>query len=175
MPKPLRVLFVSVAVLYALVLGWLVSETARISAAVPPAPLPPFECCTPYLRGSGAAVPLNAKEFDRFDLQDGSMLSLRLVPSDGKTPALLFAVLTSPDAATLTVNAASVGSRPVLGSFAGHGAEVGYDGSTAALWTCFEVAPPLHDAASLSVSVTAVNSDGSRAVFSRKGVPSHAL
>ena len=49
------------------------------------------------------------------------MLSLRLVPSDGKTPALLFAVLTSPDAATLTVNSASLGSRPVLGSFAGHG------------------------------------------------------
>lgn len=35
MPKPLRVFFVSVAVLYALVLGWLVFETARIAAAVP--------------------------------------------------------------------------------------------------------------------------------------------
>lgn len=173
MPKPLRVFFVSVAVLYALVLGWLVFETARIAAAVPPA-LPPFECCTPYLRGS-AAVPLNAKEFDRFDLPDGSALSLRLVPSDGIAPALLFAVLTSPDAATLTVNSASLGSRSVLGSFAGHGAEVGYDGSTAALWTCFEVVPPLRDGSPLSVSVTAVNSDGSRSVFSRKGVPSHAL
>ena len=170
MPKPLRVFFVSVAVLYALVLGWLVFETARIAAAVPPA-LPPFECCAPYLRGS-AAVPLNAKEFDRFDLPDGSALSLRLVPSDGAAPALLFAVLTSPDAATLTVNAASVGSRPVLGSFAGHGAEVG---STAALWTCFEVAPPLHDGSPLSVTAIAVNSDGSRSVFSRKGVLSHAL
>lgn len=173
MPRPLRVFFVSVAVLYALVLGWLVFETARIAAAVPPA-LPPFECCTPYLRGS-AAVPLNAKEFDRFDLSDGSALSLRLVPSDGAAPALLFAVLTSPDAATLTVNSASLGSRSVLGSFAGHGAEVGYDGSTAALWTCFEVAPPLRDGSPLSVSVTAVNSDGSRSVFSRKGVLSHAL
>lgn len=130
MPKPLRVFFVSVAVLYALVLGWLVFATAHIAAAVPPA-LPPFECCAPYLRGSAAA--------------------------------------------TLTVNAASVGSRPVLGSFAGHGVEVGYDGSTAALWTCFEVAPPLHDGSPLSVTVTAVNSDGSRSVFSRKGVLSHAL
>lgn len=173
MPKPLRVLFVSVAVFYALVLGWLVFETARIAAAVPPA-LPPFEYCAPYYRGS-AAVPLNAREFERFQSSDGSVLSLRLVPSDGKTPALLFAVLTSPDAATLTVNSASLGSRPVLGSFAGHGAEVGYDGSTAALWTCFEVAPPLRDGSPLSVSVTAVNSDGSRSVFSREGVPSHAL
>lgn len=173
MPRPLRVFLVSVAVLYALVLGWLVFETAHIAAAVPPA-LPPFECCAPYLRGS-AAVPLNAKEFDKFDLLDGSALSLRLVPSDGAAPALLFAVLTSPDAATLTVNSASLGSRPVLGSFAGHGAEVGYDGSTAALWTCFEVAPPLPSPSALSVTVTAVNSDGSRSVFSRKGVPSHAL
>lgn len=173
MPKPLRVFLVSVAVLYALVLGWLVFETARIAAAVPPA-LPPFEFSTPYLRGS-AAVPLNAKEFDRFDLPDGSVLSLRLVPSDGDTPALLLAHLTSPDAATLTVNAASLGSRSVLGSFAGHVAEVGYDGSIAALWTCFEVAPPLYDGSPLSVSVTAVNSDGSRLVFQRKGVPSHAL
>lgn len=173
MPRPLRVFFVSAAALYALVLGWLVFETARIAAAVPPA-LPPFECCAPYLRGS-AAVPLNAKEFDRFDLPDGSALSLRLVPSDGAAPALLFAVLTSPDAATLTVNAASVGSRPVLGSFAGHGADVGYRGEPVALWCAYEVAPPLRDGLPLSVSVTAVNSDGSRAVFSRKGVPSHAL
>lgn len=173
MPKPLRVFLVSVAVLYALVLGWLVFETARIAAAVPPA-LPPFECCTPYLRGS-AAVPLNAKEFDRFDNPDGSALSLRLVPSDGQTPALLFAVLSSPDAASISVNSASLGSRPVLGSFAGHGIEVGYDGSSVALWTCFEVAPPLYDGSPLSVSVTAVNSDGSRLVFQRKGVPSYAL
>ena len=97
------------------------------------------------------------------------------MPSDGAAPALLFAVLTSPDAATLTVNSASLGSRPVLGSFAGHGAEVGYDGSTAALWTFFEVAPPLLDGSPLSVTVTAVNSDGSRSVFSRKGVLSHVL
>lgn len=173
MPRPLRVFLVSVAVLYALVLGWLVFETARIAAAVPPA-LPPFECCAPYLRGS-AAVPLNAKEFDRFDNPDGSALSLRLVPSDGQTPALLFAVLSSPDAASISVNSASLGSRPVLGSFAGHGIEVGYDGSNAALWTCFEVAPPLRDGSPLSVSVTAVNSDGSRLVFQRKGVPSYAL
>lgn len=173
MPRPLRVFLVSVAVLYALVLGWLVFETARIAAAVPPA-LPPFECCTPYLRGS-AAVPLNAKEFDRFDNPDGSALSLRLVPSDGQTPALLFAVLSSPDAASISVNSASLGSRPVLGSFAGHGIEVGYDGSSVALWTCFEVAPPLYDGSPLSVSVTAVNSDGSRLVFQRKGVPSYAL
>ena len=173
MPRPLRVFFVSVAVLYALVLGWLVFETARIAAAVPPT-LPPFECCAPYARGS-AAVPLNAKEFDRFDLQDGSMLSLRLVPSDGKTPALLFAVLTSPDAATLTVNSASLGSRSVLGSFVGHGADVGYRGEPVALWCAFEVAPPLQDPSPLSVSVTAINSDGSRSVFSRKGVSSHAL
>ena len=41
MPKPLRVFFVSVAVLYALVLGWLVLETARIAAAVPPQPCRP--------------------------------------------------------------------------------------------------------------------------------------
>lgn len=173
MPRPLRVFLVSVAVLYALVLGWLVFETARIAAAVPPA-LPPFECCAPYLRGS-AAVPLNAKEFDRFDNPDGSALSLRLVPSDGQTPALLFAVLSSPDAASISVNSASLGSRPVLGSFAGHGIEVGYDGSNAALWTCFEVAPPLPDGSPLSVSVIAVNSDGSRLVFQRKGVPSYAL
>lgn len=173
MPKPLRVFFVSAAVLYALVLGWLVFETARIAAAVPPA-LPPFECCTPYLRGS-SAVPLNAKEFDRFDNPDGSALSLRLVPSDGAAPALLFAVLSSPDAASISVNSASLGSRPVLGSFAGHGIEVGYDGSSVALWTCFEVAPPLCDGSPLSVSVTAVNSDGSRLVFQRKGVPSYAL
>lgn len=173
MPRPLRVFLVSVAVLYALVLGWLVFETARIAAAVPPV-LPLFECCAPYLRGS-AAVPLNAKEFDRFDNPDGSALSLRLVPSDGQTPALLFAVLSSPDAASISVNSASLGSRPVLGSFAGHGIEVGYDGSNAALWTCFEVAPPLRDGSPLSVSVTAVNSDGSRLVFQRKGVPSYAL
>lgn len=38
MPKPTRVFFVSVAVLYALVLGCLVFETARIAAAVPPSP-----------------------------------------------------------------------------------------------------------------------------------------
>ena len=97
------------------------------------------------------------------------------IGSDGKTPALLFAVLTSPDAATLTVNSALLGSRPVLGSFAGHGIEVGYDGSTVALWTCFEVAPPLRDGYPLSVSATAVNSDGSRMVFQRKGVPSHVV
>lgn len=87
MSKYLRVFFVSVAVFYALVLGWLVSETARISAAVPPATVPPFECCAPWVRGS-AAVPVNAREFDRFESSDGSALSLRLVPSDGKTPAL---------------------------------------------------------------------------------------
>lgn len=173
MPKPLRVFLVSVAVLYAIVLGWLSCETVRIAAAVPPS-LPPFECCAPYTRGS-AAVPLNAREFDRFESSDGSVLSLRLVPSDGKTPALLFTVLTSPDAATLTVNSASLGSRPVLGSFAGHGVEVGYDGSAVALWTCFEVAPPLRDGYPLSVSATAVNSDGSRMVFQRKGVPSHVV
>lgn len=173
MPKPLRLFFVSVAVLYVLVLGWLIFETARIAAAVPPV-LPPFEFSTPYLRGS-AAVPVNAREFDRFDSPDGSALSLRLVPSDGQTPALLFAVLSSPDAASISVNSASLGSRPVLGSFAGHGIEVGYDGSSVALWTCFEVAPPLCDGSPLSVSVTAVNSDGSRLVFQRKGVPSYAL
>lgn len=173
MSKPLRVFLVSVAVLYALVLGWLVFETARIAAAVPPA-LPPFECCTPYLRGS-AAVPLNAKEFDRFDNPDGSALSLRLVPSDGDTPALLFAVLSAPDAASISVNSASLGSRSVLGSFVGHGADVGYRGEPVALWCAFEVAPPLQDPSSLSVSVTAINSDGSRSVFSRKGVLSHAL
>lgn len=173
MLKPLRVFLVSVAVLYELVLGWLVLETARIAAAVPPA-LPPFEYSTPYLRGF-AAVPLNAKEFDRFDNPDGSVLSLRLVPSDGDTPALLFAVLSSPDAASISVTSASVGSRPVLGSFAGHGAEVGIDGGTVALWTCFEVAPPVSDGSALSVSATAVNSDGSRSVFSRKGVLSHVL
>lgn len=106
MSKYLRVFFVSVAVLYALVLGWLVSETARVSAAVPPATLPPFECCAPWVRGS-AAVPVNAREFDRFESSDGSVLSLRLVPSDGKTPALLFAV-SSPDAASLSVTSASV-------------------------------------------------------------------
>lgn len=66
MCKTLRALFCFVLVLYALVLGWLVSETARISAAVPPAPLPPFECCAPWVRGS-AAVPVNAREFDRFE------------------------------------------------------------------------------------------------------------
>lgn len=38
MPKPLRVFLVSAAVLYALVLGWLSCETARIAAAVPPVP-----------------------------------------------------------------------------------------------------------------------------------------
>lgn len=97
------------------------------------------------------------------------------MPSDGAAPALLFAVLTSPDAATLTVNSASLGSRSVLGSFAGHGAEVGADGEPVALWCAFEVAPPLRDGSLLSVSVTAVNSDGSRSVFSRKGVLSHVL
>lgn len=173
MLRPLRVFLVSAAVLYAFVLGWLVFETARIAAAVPPA-LPPFECCAPYARGS-AAVPLNAEEFDRFESSDGSVLSLRLVPSDGKTPALLFAVLTSPDAATLTVNSASLGSRSVLGSFVGHGSDVGYRGEPVALWCAFEVAPPLQDPSPLSVSVTAINSDGSRSVFSRKGVSSHAL
>lgn len=173
MSKSLRVFFVSVAVLYALVLGWLVSETARISAAVPPAPLPPFECCAPWVRGS-AAVPVNAREFDRFESSDGSALSLRLVPSGGKTPALLFAV-SSPDAASISVTSASVGGRPALGSFAGHGVEVGADGEPVALWCAYEVAPPLRDGSALSLSVTSVYPDGSRAVFTRFGGVSRAV
>lgn len=173
MSKYLRVFFVSVAVLYALVLGWLVSETARISAAVPPATLPPFECCAPWVRGS-AAVPVNAREFDRFESSDGSALSLRLVPSDGKTPALLFAV-SSPDAASISVTSASVGGRSVLGSFVGHGVEVGSDGEPVALWCAYEVAPPLRDGTALSLSVTSVYPDGSRAVFSRFGGVSRAV
>lgn len=173
MSKYLRVFFVSVAVLYALVLGWLVSETARVSAAVPPAPLPPFECCAPWVRGS-AAVPVNAREFDRFESSDGSALSLRLVPSDGKTPALLFAV-SSPDAASISVTSASVGGRSVLGSFVGHGVEVGADGEPVALWCAYEVAPPLRDGSALSLSVTSVYPDGSRAVFTRFGGVSRAV
>lgn len=173
MSKYLRVFFVSVAVLYALVLGWLVSETARVSAAVPPAPLPPFECCAPWVRGS-AAVPVNAREFDRFESSDGSALSLRLVPSDGKTPALLFAV-SSPDAASISVTSASVGGRPALGSFVGHGVEVGADGEPVALWCAYEVAFPLRDGSALSVSVISVYPDGSRAVFTRFGGVSRAV
>lgn len=173
MCKTLRALFCFVLVLYALVLGWLVSETARISAAVPPATLPPFECCAPWVRGS-AAVPVNAREFDRFESSDGSALSLRLVPSDGKTPALLFAV-SSPDAASISVTSASVGGRPVLGSFVGHGAEVGADGEPVALWCAYEVAPPLCDGSALSLSVTSVYPDGSRAVFTRFGGVSRAV
>lgn len=173
MCKTLRALFCFVLVLCALVLGWLVSETARISAAVPPAPLPPFECCAPWVRGS-AAVPVNAREFDRFESSDGSALSLRLVPSDGKTPALLFAV-SSPDAAPLSVTSASVGGRSVLGSFVGHGVEVGADGEPVALWCAYEVAPPLRDGSALSLSVTSVYPDGSRAVFTRFGGVSRAV
>lgn len=173
MCKTLRALFCFVLVLYALVLGWLVSETARISAALPPAPLPPFECCAPWVRGS-AAVPVNAREFDRFESSDGSALSLRLVPSDGKTPALLFAV-SSPDAASLSVTSASVGGRPALGSFVGHGVEVGADGEPVALWCAYEVAPPLRDGSALSLSVTSVYPDGSRAVFTRFGGVSRAV
>lgn len=173
MCKTLRALFCFVLVLYAFVLGWLVSETARISAAVPPAPLPPFECCAPWVRGS-AAVPVNAREFDRFESSDGSALSLRLVPSDGKTPALLFAV-SSPDAASLSVTSASVGGRSVLGSFVGHGVEVGADGEPVALWCAYEVAPPLRDGSALSLSVTSVYPDGSRAVFTRFGGVSRAV
>ena len=173
MSKYLRVFFVSVAVLYALVLGWLVSETARVSAAVPPAPLPPFECCAPWVRGN-AAVPVNAREFDRFESSDGSALSLRLVPSSGKTPALLFAV-SSPDAASISVTSASVGGRSVLGSFVGHGVEVGADGEPVALWCAYEVAPPLRDGSALSLSVTSVYPDGSRAVFTRFGGVSRAV
>lgn len=173
MCKTLRALFCFVLVLYALVLGWLVSETARISAAVPPATIPPFECCAPWVRGS-AAVPVNAREFDRFESSDGSALSLRLVPSDGKTPALLFAV-SSPDAASISVTSASVGGRSVLGSFVGHGVEVGSDGEPVALWCAYEVAPPLHDGSALSLSVTSVYPDGSRAVFTRFGGVSRAV
>ena len=173
MCKTLRALFCFVLVLYALVLGWLVSETARISAAVPPSTLPPFECCAPWVRGS-AAVPVNAREFDRFESSDGSALSLRLVPSDGKTPALLFAV-SSPDAASISVTSASVGGRPALGSFVGHGVEVGSDGEPVALWCAYEVAPPLRDGTALSLSVTSVYPDGSRAVFSRFGGVSRAV
>lgn len=173
MSKCLRVFFVSVAVIYVLVLGWLVSETVRISAAVSPATLPPFECCAPWVRGS-AAVPVNAREFDRFESSDGSALSLRLVPSDGKTPALLFAV-SSPDAASLSVTSASVGGRPALGSFVGHGVEVGSDGEPVALWCAYEVAPALRDGTALSLSVTSVYPDGSRAVFTRFGGVSRAV
>ena len=173
MCKTLRALFCFVLVLYALVLGWIVSETARISAAVPPATLPPFECCAPWVRGS-AAVPVNAREFDRFESSDGSALSLRLVPSDGKTPALLFAV-SSPDAASISVTSASVGGRSVLGSFVGHGVEVGADGEPVALWCAYEVAPPLRDGSALSLSVTSVYPDGSRAVFTRFGGVSRAV
>lgn len=173
MCKTLRALFCFVLVLYELVLGWLVLETARISAAVPPAPLPPFECCAPRVRGI-AAVPVNAREFDRFESSDGSALSLRLVPSDGKTPALLFAV-SSPDAASLSVTSASVGGRSVLGSFVGHGVEVGADGEPLALWCAYEVAPPLRDGSALSFSVTSVYPDGSRAVFTRFGGVSRAV
>lgn len=173
MCKTLRALFCFVLVLYALVLGWLVSETARITAAVPPTPLPPFECSAPWVRGS-AAVPVNAREFDRFESSDGSALSLRLVPSDGKSPALLFAV-SSPDAASISVTSASVGGRSVLGSFVGHGVEVGADGEPVALWCAYEVAPPLRDGSPLSVSVTSVYPDGSRAVLSRFGGVSRAV
>ena len=119
-------------------------------------------------------MPVNAREFDRFESSDGSALSLRLVPSGGKTPALLFAV-SSPDAASISVTSASVGGRSVLGSFVGHGVEVGADGEPVALWCAYEVAPPLRDGLPLSVSVTSVYPDGSRAVFSRFGGVSRAV
>lgn len=89
-------------------------------------------------------------------------------------PALLFAV-SSPDAASLSVTSASVGGCPALGSFVGHGVEVGSDGEPVALWCAYEVAPALRDGTALSLSVTSVYPDGSRAVFTRFGGVSRAV
>ena len=83
--------------------------------------------------------------------------------------------MSSPDAASLSVTSASVGGRPALGSFVGHGVEVGSDGEPVALWCAYEVAPALRDGTALSLSVTSVCPDGSRAVFTRFGGVSRAV
>lgn len=173
MCKTARVALAAVFVALAFALGFAVSETARLSRPLDFAALHPIsDVAAPYSRGY-AAVPVNAREFDSFALPDGSALSLRLVPSDGTRPAILFAVSSGDCPSTLRVDSATLGGSDALGSFLGHGYDLDNAGNPRAVWCAYEVAP-VPDGSALSVSVTGVNSDGSSFAYHGLGA-SYAL
>lgn len=173
MCKTARVALAAVSVALVFALGFAVSETARLSRSLDLAALHPIsDVAAPYVRGY-AAVPVNAREFDSFASPDGSALSLRLVPSDGGSPAILFAVSSGGCPSTLTVDSVSLCGSDALGSFLGHGYDLDNAGNVRAVWCAYEVAP-VPDGSALAVSVTGVNAGGSSFAYNRLGA-SHAL
>lgn len=172
MSKTARIAVAAVSLVLAFALGFVVSETARLSVPVEPLALTPvFEGSAPYVRGY-AAVPVNAREFDSFD-SNGVSVSLRLVPADGDSPAILFAVVSGDCPATLRVDSATLGGSDALGAFLGHGYDLDNSGRARAVWCAYEVAP-VPDGSALAVSVTGVNADGSSFTCHRLGA-SHAV
>lgn len=173
MSKTARVALAAVSVVLVFALGFTVSETARLSRPLDLAALHEVsDVCAPYSRGY-AAVPVNAREFDSFASPDGSALSLRLVPADGDSPAILFAVASGDCPSTLTVDSVSLGGSDALGLFLGHGCDLDNAGNPRAVWCAYEVAP-VPDGSALSVSVTGTRPDGSSFAYNRLGA-SHAL
>lgn len=173
MSKTARAAIAAVSLVLACALGFAVSETARLSRPLDFAALHEVsDVAAPYVRGY-AAVPVNAREFDSFALPDGSALSLRLVPSDGVSPAILFAVYSGDCPSTLAVDSVSLGGSDALGLFLGHGCDLGNAGDVRAVWCAYEVAP-VPDGSALSVSVIGTNPDGSSFVYHGLGA-SHAL
>lgn len=173
MSKTARIAVSAVSLVLACALGFAVSETARLSRPVEPLALTPvFEGSAPYVRGY-AAVPVNAREFDSFASPAGSALSLRLLPSDGGSPAVLFAVSSGDCPSTLTVDSVRLGGSDALGRFLGHGYDLDNAGNVRAVWCAYEVAP-VPDGSPLAVSATATRADGSSFVYRRLGA-SHAL
>lgn len=168
MCKTARVAVAAVSIIFAFALGFIASETARLSRPVEPLALAPvFEDAAPYVRGY-AAVPVNAREFDSF-ASDGVSVSLRLVPSDGGSPAVLFAVSSGDSTSTLTVDSVRLGGSDALGSFIGHGYDLDNAGNARAVWCAYEVAP-VPDGSPLAVTVTGTRPDGSSFTCHRLGV-----
>lgn len=173
MCKTARVALAAVSVALVFALGFAVSETARLSRPLDFAALHPIsDAAAPYSRGY-AAVPVNAREFGSFVSPDGSALSLRLVSSDGESPAILFAVASGDCPSTLTVDSVTLRGSDALGSFLGHGYDLDNSGGTRAVWCAYEV-PPVPDGSALAVSVTGINADGSSFAYHGLGA-SHAL
>lgn len=169
MSKTARAAVAAASLALVFALGFAVSETARLSRPLDFAALHPIsDVAAPYSRGY-AAVPVNAREFASFVSPDGSALSLRLVPSDGGSPAILFAVASGDCPATLTVDSATLGGSDALGSFLGHGYDLDNSGEPRAVWCAYEV-PPVPDGSALSVSVTGTRPDGSSFAYHGLGV-----
>lgn len=173
MCKTARIAVAAVSLALACALGFAVSETARLSRPLDFAAIHEVsDVAAPYVRGY-AAVPVNAREFDSFAVPDGSVLSLRLVPSDGGNPAILFAVFSGACPSALRVDSVSLGGSDALGLFLGHGCDLDNAGGVRAVWCAYEVAP-VPDGSALSVSVTGTNADGSSFAYHGLGA-SHAL